>query len=181
MDPANNNTQGSDQNLQKLEEDLKSLEKEAVGLQQPSIPTPSVVPIAQPAAPVPVTVPPVETPIQQPLNNSTGSPKRNSLMLVAIILVVVALLATIAYVFGMQFFGKSVLPTSPQACTTEAKICPDGSSVGREGPNCDFAACPTVIETPTDIPTPISTTSGTPTLTPVAFPTSSSSAMPAGY
>ncbi len=31
---------------------------------------------------------------------------------------------------------------SPLACTTEAKICPDGSSVGRTGPNCEFAACP---------------------------------------
>ena len=29
-----------------------------------------------------------------------------------------------------------------KACTLEAKICPDGSSVGRTGPNCDFAACP---------------------------------------
>jgi len=28
------------------------------------------------------------------------------------------------------------------ACTTEAKICPDGSSVGRTGPNCEFAECP---------------------------------------
>lgn len=28
------------------------------------------------------------------------------------------------------------------ACTLEAKICPDGSSVGRTGPNCEFAACP---------------------------------------
>lgn len=30
----------------------------------------------------------------------------------------------------------------PTACTAEAKICPDGSAVGREGPNCEFAACP---------------------------------------
>jgi hypothetical protein len=30
-----------------------------------------------------------------------------------------------------------------RACAMEAKICPDGSSVGRSGPNCEFAACPT--------------------------------------
>ncbi len=30
----------------------------------------------------------------------------------------------------------------PKACTEEAKICPDGSSVGRTGPNCEFAPCP---------------------------------------
>lgn len=28
------------------------------------------------------------------------------------------------------------------ACTMEARICPDGSAVGRQGPNCEFAACP---------------------------------------
>jgi hypothetical protein len=27
-------------------------------------------------------------------------------------------------------------------CTMEAKLCPDGSSVGRTGPNCEFASCP---------------------------------------
>ncbi len=28
------------------------------------------------------------------------------------------------------------------ACTAEAKLCPDGSYVGRAGSNCEFAACP---------------------------------------
>jgi hypothetical protein len=28
------------------------------------------------------------------------------------------------------------------ACTMEAKLCPDGSAVGRSGPNCEFAQCP---------------------------------------
>jgi len=31
----------------------------------------------------------------------------------------------------------------PIACTMEAKLCPDGSAVGRTGPNCEFTACPT--------------------------------------
>jgi len=31
---------------------------------------------------------------------------------------------------------------SYKACTAEAKICPDGSAVGRVGPNCEFAPCP---------------------------------------
>jgi hypothetical protein len=30
----------------------------------------------------------------------------------------------------------------PVACTVEAKICPDGSAVGRSGPKCEFAKCP---------------------------------------
>ena len=29
------------------------------------------------------------------------------------------------------------------ACTQEARVCSDGSYVGREGPNCEFAPCPT--------------------------------------
>ena len=32
--------------------------------------------------------------------------------------------------------------TKPVACTMEAKICPDGSAVGRVVPNCEFAPCP---------------------------------------
>ncbi len=41
-----------------------------------------------------------------------------------------------------------VIPTTPVACTLEAKVCPDGSSVGRTGPNCEFTACPVVVVPP---------------------------------
>lgn len=34
------------------------------------------------------------------------------------------------------------IPPSAVACTLDAKLCPDGSWVGREGPQCQFAACP---------------------------------------
>jgi len=55
-------------------------------------------------------------------------------------------------------------PPQPVACTMEAKLCPDGSSVGRSGPNCEFAACPTTATTapttpgikPTPAPVPVS-------------------------
>ncbi|MFA5029646.1 MAG: hypothetical protein WC518_02740 [Patescibacteria group bacterium] len=38
----------------------------------------------------------------------------------------------------------SFIKTSNEAgvCTKEAKSCPDGSAVGREGPNCEFTPCP---------------------------------------
>lgn len=36
----------------------------------------------------------------------------------------------------------------PKACTMEAKLCPDGSSVGRVAPECEFAACPESVEAP---------------------------------
>jgi len=32
------------------------------------------------------------------------------------------------------------------ACTMDAKICPDGSAVGRVAPNCEFAPCPAELE-----------------------------------
>lgn len=34
----------------------------------------------------------------------------------------------------------------PLACTMEVKVCPDGSAVGRTGPNCEFAECPVVVD-----------------------------------
>lgn len=45
-----------------------------------------------------------------------------------------------------QLIPYTSLSASPSSggivCTMEAKLCPDGSSVGRSGPNCEFAACP---------------------------------------
>ena len=38
--------------------------------------------------------------------------------------------------------GCAKLQGDEKACTDEAKMCPDGSYVGRSGPNCEFAACP---------------------------------------
>lgn len=41
---------------------------------------------------------------------------------------------------GKTFFEK--VDSGEKACTQEAKLCPDGSAVGRTGPNCEFAPCP---------------------------------------
>lgn len=35
------------------------------------------------------------------------------------------------------------------ACPQDALLCPDGSTVGREGPACTFAACPVPVATTT--------------------------------
>jgi len=50
----------------------------------------------------------------------------------------------------------SRLTRSPQekACTMEAKICPDGSLVGRTGANCEFAVCPEIIVPKEETPLP---------------------------
>lgn len=59
--------------------------------------------------------------------------------------------------------GKPVCPTEeetqewvdmqekPIACTMDVRLCPDGVTyVGREGPNCEFAACPSAVPPATD-------------------------------
>jgi hypothetical protein len=33
-------------------------------------------------------------------------------------------------------------PQEPYVCSADAKMCPDGSYVGRTGPNCEFTVCP---------------------------------------
>jgi hypothetical protein len=45
---------------------------------------------------------------------------------------------------SVSSLGNNSNDTKPniQACTEEAKLCPDGSAVGRTGPNCEFAPCP---------------------------------------
>ncbi len=37
--------------------------------------------------------------------------------------------------------GQTITP-EPVMCTQDARECPDGSYVGRTGPNCEFAKCP---------------------------------------
>lgn len=37
---------------------------------------------------------------------------------------------------------KPIDPPGPTVCTMDAKQCPDGSYVGRSGPQCEFAICP---------------------------------------
>lgn len=54
------------------------------------------------------------------------------------------------------YYPPTTVYTPPtQACTQEAYVCPNGTVVGRTGPNCSFAQCPTV-NTPT-IPACITT------------------------
>lgn len=49
--------------------------------------------------------------------------------------------------------ARTAKAPSSQACTQEAKTCPDGSAVGRTGPDCQFAECPTVTATTTSVTT----------------------------
>jgi len=60
------------------------------------------------------------------------------------LLIGISVLAVLAIVAAALLYTEANSPDSPQmqACTLEARLCPDGSAVGRTGPNCSFAPCP---------------------------------------
>ena len=58
------------------------------------------------------------------------------LIIIISICAVIGGLIVFSYYFGLKNAEK------PVACTLEAKLCSDGSYVGRTGPNCEFALCP---------------------------------------
>ncbi len=62
-----------------------------------------------------------------------------AIILGLIIVLFIAFFALNSYIRHQELNGGSQRPT---ACTLEAKICPDGSTVSREGPNCEFKECP---------------------------------------
>ena len=55
---------------------------------------------------------------------------------------IIVLLVVGAGIVGYFAITKGAMAPLSPACTQEAKVCPDGTSVGRSGPNCDFAECP---------------------------------------
>ena len=62
---------------------------------------------------------------------------------IASILIVLIIVGVLVLGGGTYYFWTKKTQ-KPVGCTQEAKICPDGSAVGRTGPNCEFAPCPTV-------------------------------------
>ncbi len=46
-----------------------------------------------------------------------------------------------AFLYRNALEHPAVTPPVTTACAQEAKLCPDGTSVGRTGPNCEFAVC----------------------------------------
>ncbi len=60
----------------------------------------------------------------------------------AVLFIVLVGVAGAFYFYPSLGSPVAVVPDTPVACTEEAKVCPDGSSVGRTGPDCEFAACP---------------------------------------
>jgi len=62
-----------------------------------------------------------------------------NIIYISTIVFVVAVIAVVTLV------GIGAKTEGPIGCTMEAKICPDGSAVGRTGPNCEFTECPAIL------------------------------------
>lgn len=67
----------------------------------------------------------------------------------AIALILFLSLPIVSFIFGMNYQAghydglfKPTPTNEPVACTMDAKICPDGTAVGRIPPNCEFENCP---------------------------------------
>ena len=65
------------------------------------------------------------------------------------VLILIVLIVGAVLIFGAGKKAEAPLSEMPLSkdnnqvvCTMEAKLCPDGSYVGRSGPKCEFAACP---------------------------------------
>lgn len=58
------------------------------------------------------------------------------------IVLAVAIVTVVAVTYTMK------QPPRQVACTQEAMVCPDGTAVGRTGPNCEFAPCSTTAPVP---------------------------------
>ena len=57
----------------------------------------------------------------------------------------IILIVLVLILAGAMYSYVSKNQPVQQACTMEAKLCPDGTYVGRIGPSCEFAACPNPI------------------------------------
>lgn len=149
--------------------------------------TPSISP-AQPNASISPTPAMSTTPAQPataPTTPPTGKSSSKLLFIVSAVALVIGL-AVVGYLYMNKPAPAPVRPTpapvqeeptvtpeatpdttdadgtEPVACPMDAKVCADGSSVGRSGPNCEFAACPgeedTTIQESTPEASPADTT-----------------------
>lgn len=59
-------------------------------------------------------------------------------LLAGIVLIIVVGLGGFLY---RNILERNAIPQPDVACTMDAKVCPDGQSVGRSGPSCSFAPC----------------------------------------
>jgi len=65
-----------------------------------------------------------------------------NLQKIVVLCVIVGAIVGGVFVYN-NYYKANINKEGGVACTQEAKLCPDGSYVGRTGPNCEFAECST--------------------------------------
>lgn len=75
--------------------------------------------------------------------NKTGLPKWLTILITVLVIAIIGIGGYFVYSY---YFNSE----EPVACTEEARVCPDGSSVGRIAPNCEFAECSEVVDPTAD-------------------------------
>jgi hypothetical protein len=70
---------------------------------------------------------------------------KRSNIFISLVVIVLILGAAIGFLAARGSDSNKVRSNPDVACTEEAKLCPDGSGVGRQGPNCEFPDCPTEV------------------------------------
>lgn len=68
--------------------------------------------------------------------------KINYIYAIGVIFLLLGIVTGMAIFYTITTMSSSSGPITIGACTREAMLCPDGSSVERTGPNCEFAECP---------------------------------------
>lgn len=70
---------------------------------------------------------------------------------ILVVIIVVFLGGSLLYIYNPEPTKYRNPKNETVACTMEAKMCPDGSYVGRTGPKCEFETCPPPKATSTEI------------------------------
>jgi hypothetical protein len=66
----------------------------------------------------------------------------NKIVMVVILFIALVGVAGAFYFYSGDIEPVPIVPVESVVCTQEAKLCPDGSYVGRTGPKCEFSDCP---------------------------------------
>lgn len=82
----------------------------------------------------------------KPTHKKTTSNQYSLIFIIGVAVLYILSLIGAYYVGKMSLYPNEgpLANTLKRACTLDAKLCPDGTTVGREGPHCDFAPCSTV-------------------------------------
>ena len=71
-----------------------------------------------------------------------------------IIFIILVIILLVGGIYSVVKQGGESVGGEPIACTMDAMMCPDGSYVGRTGPNCEFV-CPNQNTSTTPLNTPV--------------------------